>query len=277
MFEMGDRHCRPGHLVECQMFVREYGSTCPGPPLLFIHGLGESGLCFESFLQEPGLGHLRCLVPDLPGYGRSPWPRRPLGFEAMVDHLAAWLRWRGEDRLVVVGHSMGGVLALLLAERHPDLVLSLVDIEGNISSADCSFSKRAADQELEGFLAGGFALFRGDMARDGETDPGSAGYAVSLRLADPVSYYQHSVELVERSVAEDLAPRLAALEVPRCYIAGVGSAVRSGLSQRSHELLARAGVPASRVDPAGHWPFIDRPDAVVALLLDHLGEDPGAR
>jgi len=263
---MSERHCRPDHSIECQMFVREYGPSCPGSPLLFIHGLGESGLCFEAFLERPGLGNRRCLVPDLPGYGRSPWPRRPLGLETVVDHLAAWLRWRGEEGVVVIGHSLGGVLALLLAERHPELVCSVVDIEGNISIDDCTFSERAAHQELESFLVSGFAVLRGEIAQRGMADPAQAGYAISLRLADPATYYWHSVELVELSRREDLARRLAELQVTRCFIAGV----RGGLSERSHALLDRAGLPASRVEPSGHWPFIDRPADVMALLLEHL-------
>jgi pimeloyl-ACP methyl ester carboxylesterase len=55
------------------MVVRDFGAGDHGTPL-WIHGLGESGLCFERVLARPELEAFRHLVPDLPGYGRSPWP-----------------------------------------------------------------------------------------------------------------------------------------------------------------------------------------------------------
>ena len=66
------------HLAEEGMFLRDTAPPEPGLTLLFIHGLGESGLCFEELARRPELKALRLLIPDLPGYGRSPWPAKPL-------------------------------------------------------------------------------------------------------------------------------------------------------------------------------------------------------
>lgn len=254
------------HLLEDGMFVREAGPAA-GPPLLLVHGLGESGLCFEHLLQAPELAGWRLLVPDLPGYGRSPWPAGAVqGLADQADFLCAWLARRREGPAVVVGHSMGGVVALLMAEGHPAAVRAVVDVDGNKSPADCVFSGQAAGQDLATFCAGGFDRLRARVHDQGITDPAQRGYHVSLRLADPRTFHRNSRELVEMSARGDLARRLAALPLPKLYIAGAPG----GAAPSSREQLAVAGIPPLDIAPSGHWPFIDRPADFLAALAAFL-------
>jgi len=245
------------------MFVRTYDRGAGGPPLLYLHGLGESGLCFEKIVERPELDGRRHLVPDLPGYGRSPWSAEPLSLPALADHVAAWLKERAEGPAVLVGHSMGGVVALLLAERHPDRVGAVIDVDGNKSLEDCVFSTQAAALTKEAFLGGGFDAIREAIYHDGAAGSEALrGYYASLRLCDPRAFYLNSCELVELSSRETMARRLAALAVPAFYIAGVPD----GACARSLHLLAEAGVPCTHISPSGHWPFIDRPGPFASAL-----------
>ena len=81
------------HALHHGVFLREAGSDAPAPSVLWIHGLGESGLCFEQLCRHPALESWPCLVPDLPGYGRSGQPRRayslPFFQQAMLELLDA--------------------------------------------------------------------------------------------------------------------------------------------------------------------------------------------
>jgi pimeloyl-ACP methyl ester carboxylesterase len=90
-----------------------------GPPLLLVHGFGGAAWNFSEL--APLLPGRRLIIPDLPGHGgSSPLPAATLtGF---ADVLAGIL----EEPVDVLGHSMGGVVALRLAERHPALVRTLV-------------------------------------------------------------------------------------------------------------------------------------------------------
>lgn len=257
------------HSFERGMVLRERPADPARGTLLFVHGLGESGLCFEGLLGASALARWHLLAPDLPGYGRSPWPAAaPEGLAGHADHLADWLRRRDAPPVVVVGHSMGGVIGLLLAERHPERVRALVDVDGNKSEGDCAFSGPAARQPLETFLAGGFDALREAVHARGCSDPAHRGYYVSLRLACPRTFHRDSEDLLALSLAETLAARLAALAVPRRYVAGSPG----GAVPRSLALLEAAGVPVDRVAPAGHWPFLDRPDAFLTGLTGFLAE-----
>lgn len=249
------------------MFVRDYRPQAGGPVLVWIHGLGESGLCFEHVVGEPELAGRHCVIPDLPGYGRSLWPDVPGGLVDHADHLDTWLRNRGVAGCVVVGHSMGGVIGQLLAERHPARVEALIDVDGNISAGDCAYSSRAASYSREVFVDGGFQRVRDYVYRLGISDPAHRRYWASLVLADPRVFHLHSCELVELSSGEDLAGRLAALPCPTVYIAGSPG----GVCPRSLELLEEAGADVRPVSPAGHWPFLDRPGEFAALVSEILG------
>ncbi len=252
--------------VEHGMFVR----TAPGDPrfpsLVFVHGLGESGLCFEQVVRHPRLQPWTRYVVDLPGYGRSVWGE-PVSLVGLADHLAGWMRAAHPgERVIPVGHSMGGVLALLLAERHSDLLDGVVDVDGNKSLGDCTFSSQAACQSLDSFENGGFESLRSKVYAAGGRDMAQRGYYASLRLCDPRAFHRHSVELVEMSGREDLATRLASLSLPKLYLAGQPG----GACGRSMDLLRRAQVPCTAVEPSGHWPFLDQPEAFVPALAGFL-------
>lgn len=97
-----------------------------GVPQLLVHGLGGSATNWIEVI--PGLAaHGPVLAPDLPGFGRTEPPSpRASRVPANVAFLRALLRRLGWDRAVVHGNSMGGMLAVLLADRDPEHVERLV-------------------------------------------------------------------------------------------------------------------------------------------------------
>lgn len=230
--------------------------------LLWIHGLGESSLCFRDIVRHTGLAGMRHLYPDMPGYGKTPWPEQTLSFIEVVDRLARYLEFLTKVPVIAVGHSLGGVLGLLLAERRPDLVCGLVDVDGNKSDEDCVYSGRASATESEIFYHDIFPAMLDDIYREGISDPALRGYYTSLRLCNVRTFHQHSMELFELSRNRLLAERLAALEMPKLYIGGSPG----GVSTSSLEMLKAVDVPLRMVEPSGHWPFIDRPDDFAEIL-----------
>jgi pimeloyl-ACP methyl ester carboxylesterase len=90
-----------------------------GPPLLLLHGFGGAAWNFTGL--APLLAGRRLVIPDLPGHGGSE-PLPAVSMSALADAVAELL----PGPLPVLGHSMGGVVALRLAERRPELVTGLV-------------------------------------------------------------------------------------------------------------------------------------------------------
>ena len=103
--------------------IREEGV---GDPLVLVHGAGTNSAIWHRV--TPRLAGDRWVVaPDLPGYGGSPPAGPGFALEEVTDRLAAGLE---EAELPapddLVGHSMGGAIAILLAARHPARVRRLV-------------------------------------------------------------------------------------------------------------------------------------------------------
>lgn len=240
----------------------------PGVTLIWLHGLGEHAATFA-----PAIAHLpqhRHLLLDLPGHGgaraleaaaRAPWSRPPSIAETAA-HLTDLLIARGPA--VVIGHSLGGVIALALAERTPANLRAVIDVDGNVALADCTYSSQIAAYAEEDFVADGHAAVCDRLAA--HADPIVRGYGARMRTASPTQLWRYSHDLVDASTPETSARRRAAVAAPLSYVAGHPG----GASLRSRELLAAAGVNVHEIAPAGHWPFVEHPARfaeVVAALV----------
>ncbi|MFE6733894.1 alpha/beta fold hydrolase [Microbacterium sp. NPDC057650] len=98
--------------------------------VLLIHGVTASHLAWPFVVDQlPGI---RVIAPDLRGRGASNDIEGPAGMSAHADDLVAVLDALGVDELPVVGHSMGGFVAVVLAHRHPERVTELLLIDGGL-------------------------------------------------------------------------------------------------------------------------------------------------
>jgi pimeloyl-ACP methyl ester carboxylesterase len=96
-----------------------------GPPVVLLHGLGASSGVWH--VQEPELARQhRVYALDLPGCGRSPAPRTSPSGDWAVDVVAAFIETVVGAPVTLIGHSMGGTIALMCALQRPELVRSLV-------------------------------------------------------------------------------------------------------------------------------------------------------
>jgi 3-oxoadipate enol-lactonase len=107
-------------------FVREVTGPPGAPVLLLLHGWTATGAlnwlaCFESLGRS-----FRVIALDQRGHGRGIRSRRPFRLEDCADDAAALAEVLGIERVIAVGYSMGGPVAQLLWQRHPDLVEGLV-------------------------------------------------------------------------------------------------------------------------------------------------------
>ncbi|MFD9500088.1 alpha/beta fold hydrolase [Streptomyces sp. NPDC060035] len=94
------------------------------PPVVLAHGRGGNSLDWTEIAEQLAVRH-RVYALDFRGHGLSDWPGR-YSFEFFRDDLHAFLEVRNLSGAIVIGHSMGGAAALMLAEQHPGLIGGLV-------------------------------------------------------------------------------------------------------------------------------------------------------
>jgi pimeloyl-ACP methyl ester carboxylesterase len=108
-----------------QLVYHESGN---GEPLVFIHGVYPGASSFEWSRVYPHFAdRFQVLAPDLLGFGESSRPNRPFGPSEHTEILGDFLRAKvGQTRSILIASGLGAAFAVLLAERHPELVQRLV-------------------------------------------------------------------------------------------------------------------------------------------------------
>ncbi|MFD2787658.1 alpha/beta fold hydrolase [Hymenobacter rubripertinctus] len=125
-------------------------STAPSQPtLVFLHGFAESPDIWADFTRDFPTRY-RLLMPALPGHGPNPQPVADYTIEAQAQAVLAEFDAAGANKVVLVGHSMGGYVALALAEAHPERVAGLVLFHS--TALPDTDEKRAARDESAGFV-----------------------------------------------------------------------------------------------------------------------------
>ena len=105
-----------------EMYFETHGT---GDPLIVLHGgLGSTGM-LDDQLPQLSIGR-QVIALDLQAHGRTADIDRPLSLELMGDDIAGLIQFLNLERADVMGYSMGGMVALQTAIRHPDLVRKLV-------------------------------------------------------------------------------------------------------------------------------------------------------
>ncbi|MFJ8953617.1 alpha/beta fold hydrolase [Streptomyces sp. NPDC102381] len=245
----------------------EEGGT-EGPLLLCLHGIGSSSAAFAPQLE--GLApYARVIAWDAPGYAKSPDPEGPLDLDGFADAAAELIRSYGSSAHVL-GVSWGGVIALRLATRHPDLVDSLIVADSSAGSGTdeakaAGMRARAAELAEAGPRA--FAERRGprlvsDLAPTALVERVVDTMASSVRLPG----YGYAAEAM---AGADLRPELSAVSAPTLVICGdrdkvtgveASQVIAGGLHKTAYVI----------VKDAGHLANQEQPERFNAWVLSHL-------
>ena len=234
-----------------------------GPPVVILHGLLGSARNWTGIAKELGATH-RVFALDLRNHGRSPWAET-MSFDDMADDVAAFIARRGLEHAALIGHSLGGKVAMRLALRRPERVerLLVVDVApvayGHsfasfieaMQAVDLSSVARRADAEaqLEGAISD--AAIRGFLLQN-------------LVRTDAGFVWRVNLEALAANMADLLgfpAPDPdAAYRGPTLFIAGA----RSCYVKPEHRPLIARLFPAAEhavIEGAGHWVHAERPTA----------------
>jgi esterase len=247
----------------------EHGS---GPPLVVLHGLFGSGRNWSSPAQRLAAAH-HVFALDARNHGASPWADS-MTYADMTEDVRAFQAARGLGRAAVMGHSMGGKTAMLLALNHAAAVERLVVVD---------VAPVAYPPALAAYVRAMRAADLAGVSRRAEVDAQLAGAIASpaerafllqnLVLEGGRARWRLNLPVLERFMPEISGfPELAAgvsFAGPALFIAGE----RSSYVRPEHRPAIERLFPNARivqVPEAGHWLHAERPDEFLALVTPFL-------
>lgn len=260
-----------------------------GPPLLLVHGIAGSGLTWEDVM--PALAERNTVIaPDMLGHGESAKPRGDYSLGAYASGLRDLLSVLGHDRATIVGHSLGGGVAMVFAYQFPERTERLVLVDSGGLGKEVSFAIRAASlpgsevvlpllastpvRRAAGAVTGALGKLGLKIGPDMEEVGRSF---VSFGDVGTRTAFIHTV----RAVIDPEGQRVSARD--RLYLAeGVPTLIvwgeRDPIIPVAHGRAAHALIPGSRFvafEGAGHFPHRDDPERFVRVLQGFLDEtDP---
>ncbi|MHC4322386.1 MAG: alpha/beta fold hydrolase, partial [Planctomycetota bacterium] len=124
-------------------YIRHNEISSDRMTLLFLHGLGESGQCFQEVFEDRRFDNCNIIVPDLIGYGKSSESANgDYGFETRIEKLWKLIEYLKIQNLIVIRHSMGGDIATFLCDSDKkNKIVKFVNIEGGITQFDLFISQ----------------------------------------------------------------------------------------------------------------------------------------
>jgi len=230
-----------------------FNRPAAGSPILYIHGLGCSKADFMVVADIPELQPFRLVCADLPGCGDSPYcSEQPLDIDDIVELMEGFVKNLGLPPFLLVGGSLGGLVALLYAERNSDKIVGFANVEGNLAPEDCMFSRSVIPHPYSHFETVVFPQIKKAVAA--KRGSGFAWHAQVLENADPRAYYDDAFQTVEYSDQGNLLQHFLSLPVPTCFIYG---SQNRHLSYLPH--LRRSNCLVLEIPNANHFLFYDEP------------------
>ena len=261
-----------------------------GPAILLIHGIGDCSDTWREII--PGLArHYTVIAPDLLGHGRSDKPRADYSVAAYANGMRDLISVLGVDRATVIGHSLGGGVAMQFAYQYPERCERLVLVSSGGVCPEVNPLLRVAampnaDLILPLLALGGtrtishwvFKLLRqldsdigvdaNDLMRVFDTLPDLTARRAFVRtLRSVVDWRGQAITMLDRCYLTQGMPTLLVW----------GS--RDAVIPTNHGRIAHAAMPGSRLEifeGSGHFPFRSEPVRFLKVLEGFLEESAPA-
>jgi pimeloyl-ACP methyl ester carboxylesterase len=252
--------------------------------VLFIHGLLGSSRSWAHLVDRLDTGH-RVIAPDLFGHGGSAKPRGDYSLGSHAATLRDLLDHLGVERVTLVGHSLGGGIAMQFCYLFPDRVERLVLVGSGGLGREVNPALRAATLPgaewvlpalASGWLRGRIETVGRTLAKTGwrASNDMRAAWEGFARLSDAdgrrafLATTRAVIDVGGQSVtAQDYLADL--VDIPVLVVWGTNDMVIPA----EHAARAQVAIPGCRVelfDGAGHFPHLDDPDRFTLLVRDFI-------
>ncbi|MGH2793891.1 MAG: alpha/beta fold hydrolase [Actinomycetota bacterium] len=268
-----------------------YRMTGEGPAIVLIHGMAGSSETWTPLLEKLG-GSATVIAPDMPGHGASAKPRGDYSLGSLASGIRDLLIVLGIDRATIVGHSLGGGVAMQFAYQFPERCERLVLVSsGGLGREVSALLRTLSAPGAEYVLALGCSqrvrkagiAVGGWLSKVGIRPTPALGevWRSYSSLSDPETRtaFLHTL----RSVIDVGGQRVSALD--RLYLAAEVPTLivwgdRDPFIPVAHGRDAKEAMPGSRLEifeGSGHFPHRDSPDRFAGLLTEFIaGTEPAS-
>jgi pimeloyl-ACP methyl ester carboxylesterase len=222
-------------------------------PVLFLHGFGGSKEDYVDFTFQKAFQGRPLIAYDAPGCGKticSDYTKISIPF--LVDLAEGVLDQLGVQQFHLVGHSMGGLTALLLAQKCPNRVLSFINMKGNLGPEDCFLSRQILnysnddpDKFLDQFIE------RARISPYYSSSLFAAGVRGKVHANAVQGIFESMVRLSDHT---DLLGTFLTLPMPKMFMFGNQYSCLSYLP-----ILREHGVEIGEIPECGHFPMYSNP------------------
>ncbi|HUU98354.1 MAG TPA: alpha/beta hydrolase [Phycisphaerae bacterium] len=242
------------------------------PTVIMVHGLVGS---LRYFDLQARLGRATVVTEDLLGYGRQrDFPPDRLTLAVQAEYVARRIDELPAERVWLLGHSMGGAVAVLAAERRPERLCGLINVEGNFTEKDAFWSRKIVEKQPHEW-AEEYRQMQSDPAGwlercDVEPDPQRTAWARQILEHQPASTVSAMAKAI---VAETSCPsyldtvrRLLDRGLPMHMVAGEKSAADWDVP----DFVRTAAASFTEQPAVGHLMMLEDPDGfceIVAAIL----------
>jgi pimeloyl-ACP methyl ester carboxylesterase len=243
------------------------------PGIVFIHGVGGSAMAWHRQVESFSAAGYAPLAVDLPGYGGRP-PIQHTDFEQLSEDVEAQIARAGLGRPVLVGHSLGGMIAQTMIRRKPQgyQAVVLVGTSPAFGRPEGDFQKQFVEERLAPLRSGrtmaelAGEMINGIIALGG--DPEGRQTAIASMAAVPPQTYQACVEAI---VMFEERANLSRIEVPVLLLVGeFDRQAPASMMQRMAQKIP--GAKYVMLPGLGHLPNLENQAAFDAAVLDYLKE-----
>lgn len=271
-------------------YRRAFRIAGEGPAILLIHGIGDSSATWIDLIPHLAQTHT-VIAPDLLGHGRSDKPRADYSVAAYANGMRDLLAVLGIERATVIGHSLGGAVAMQFAYQFPQMIDRLVITSTSGVTKDVHALLRLASVPVVNEWLRLLRLPGGRLTAKVAGNVLAQLTAVSL---SPMKIFGEAPDIVQ--LISDIPDRTAYLAflktlravvdwrgqvitlLDRCYLTAdlpvqIIWGAKDSVFPVSHAYLAHAAMPGSRIEifaGAGHYPFVEDPMRFLQVIEKFL-------
>ncbi|HEX4210889.1 MAG TPA: alpha/beta hydrolase [Candidatus Binataceae bacterium] len=259
----------------------DWGGDPAHHTILLVHG-GSAHAHWWDYIAPRLTSYGRVLALDFRGHGHSEWANPPhYGLEVYLRDLAGFIGQYLQTRAILVGHSMGGHVAQLLAQDHPDLLEALIAIDSPpngpplMTRLKWRWKRRKQGGPRPEFGSAQELVKRFRLSPPGHALTPAKLEALALKGSEQLPNgnwafrFDPETRVPRTTMRAMRRPRLRGIKLPVLVLRGANSALMSrSAALKMHRQLPRATF--KEIDGAFHHVPLDQPDATVATIAEFI-------